>query len=88
MALDGSEMMLRVVDSFEREHPEYAESLNKGVLRRFLEQVYSEVLRGDHVAGTEARLNAESRSSGIKKPDYEALVNLVAHAAADRPIEK
>ena len=84
----GPVAVSRLVESFERDHPEYFERLNKEALRRFLEQVYAEVLRGEHVAKTEEQLQRESQAAGIEKPDYEALVNLAAHAATDRPIEK
>jgi hypothetical protein len=88
MSKNGPETVMRLVDAFEREHAEYAEQLDKHVLRRFLEQTYAEVLRGENRAKTEERLDKESRAAGIKKSDYEALVNLVTHAATDQPIQK
>jgi hypothetical protein len=88
MSPDGHESVSRLVDAFRRDHPEYAERLKRQTLCRYLEQVFAEVLRGEHVAKTEERLEAESNAAGIEKADYEALVNLAAHAATDRPIEK
>jgi hypothetical protein len=88
MSAVGHETALRLVDSFEREHPQYAESLNKKALQRLLEQAYAEVLQGDHRAKTEEQLEEEGHAAGIEKSEYEALVNLAVHAATDRPLQK
>jgi hypothetical protein len=88
MSLTAHETVLRLVDAFERDVPEYSERLNRDVLCRLLGHVYGEVLQGENLAKTEDQLDEESRAAGIEKPEYEALVNLVTHAATDQPIQK
>jgi hypothetical protein len=88
MSTDDHETASKLVDGFRREHPEHAESLKSETLVRFLEQAYHRVLAGDYVAKTEEQLDRESRASGIEKPEYEALINLATHSAADRPVRQ
>ena len=77
------EAISTLVDAFEKEHPERVETVRTERLQNYLEQVYAEVLRGEHLAKSDDVLEEESGNAGISRQEYEALVNLAAHAAAD-----
>ena len=77
----------RLVERFVNDHPEY-EALDERELHAYLACVYDEVLRGVYTAKTEDRLAAESKHAGIARNHYLDLVDLTAHAAANRPVEQ
>jgi hypothetical protein len=69
MSLNSREMAMRLVAAFDREHPEYSTRLNRDVLIGSLEQVYGEVLRGDHLAKTEEQLETKVAHPVSKSPN-------------------
>jgi len=85
MAITPQESVTRLIEAFRRDHAAKLPDLNVVALQSRLEEVYSEVLRGDHLAKTEETLTAESEEVGIERRDYLDLVNMTAHAATDQP---
>ena len=82
-----NETVLRLVEAFMREHPHYAGTINRNALERSLQQVQRDVLSGNYLAKTEDQLAVESNQAGIERNHYLDLVNLTAHACANRPLE-
>ena len=85
MSLAPQETVTRLIEAFRRDHAAKLPNLNVVALQRRLEQVYAEVLRGEHLAKTDEALTAESEEVGIERSDYLDLVNMTAHAATDQP---
>lgn len=85
ITINPQESVSRLIEAFRRDHAAKLPNLNVIALQRRLEQVYSEVLRGDHLAKTDEALTAESEEVGIDRKDYLDLVNMTAHAATDQP---
>lgn len=85
MAISPQQSVTRLIEAFRRDHAAKLPNLNVVALQRRLEQVYAEVLRGDHLAKSDEALSAEAEEVGIERKDYLDLVNMTAHAATDQP---
>jgi hypothetical protein len=81
MIRNGPNKVLAIVGEFTQQHPELLETLQADLLQLHLEHVYDAVVRGRFHAKTDEELITESERCGITRQQYEALVNLAAHAA-------